>query len=65
MVDQEADLIEYLISQSKRELKLYPKSPVIFAHSAARDIEASAIHQMTPEQMAEAEREFQRIRVAA
>jgi hypothetical protein len=64
VVDPEADLIEYLLAQSKRELKLYPRS-LVATPSTAADIEASAIHQMTPEQLAEAEREFRRMEKVA
>jgi len=58
MVHPEADLIEYLIAQSKREIKLYPRSPVIVPPQSAKDIDMTGVLQMSPEERAEAELEF-------
>lgn len=54
MVNQDADLAEYLMAQSRRELKQHPRSPIITSPKVAKDIDWSGIWRMSPEQIDEA-----------
>jgi len=58
-VNHEADLAEYLVAQRKRELKRHPRCPVILSRRTSRDIEASAILEMTVDRINELLREFE------
>lgn len=49
MVHPEADLIEYLINQSKRELKVLPA--VVVTRATAEAIDASNIMKLTPDEI--------------
>lgn len=51
MLNQDADLAEFLMARSRRELKAHPLSPVIVSPSVAKDIDLSGIFRMTPEQI--------------
>lgn len=59
MINQEADLADYLVAQSRRELKQHPRSPIITSPTVAKDIDVSGILRMTPEQIAEAVRTWE------
>jgi hypothetical protein len=50
---------EHFVQQCKRELVLYPRSPVIVERQTAIDIDMSGIMRMTPEQIAEALRTWE------
>jgi hypothetical protein len=65
ITDLEWQDADQFVRQCREELRRYPRSPVLVTASTAVDIEASAIQRMTPEQIAEAESEFQKIQVAA
>lgn len=54
MTYPEADLAEFIIAQSKRELALYPRSSVIVSPKVAKEIDLSGIHRMTREEAEEA-----------
>lgn len=54
MPNQDADLAEFLIAQSKRELVIHPRSPIVTSPKVAKDIDMSGIFRMTPEQIDEA-----------
>lgn len=58
-ITAEAALAEYLLAQAKRELKRYPRSPIITSPTAARDIDLSAILRMTEEEVYAALREME------
>jgi len=51
MVNQDADLAEFLMAQSRRELKQHPCSPIITSPKVAKDIDWSGIWKMSPEQI--------------
>lgn len=50
---------ERFMHQCRRELVLYPRSPVIVERQTAIDIDMSGILRMTPEQIAEAVRTWE------
>lgn len=54
MLNQDADLAEFLMAQSRRELKQHPRSPIITSPKVAKDIDMSGIFRMTPEQIDDA-----------
>lgn len=54
MLNQDADLAEFLIAQSRRELKQHPLSPIITSPKVAKDIDLSGIFRMTPDQIDDA-----------
>ncbi len=54
MLNQDSDLAEFIIAQNRRELKLYPRSPVIVSPSTAKAIDMSGIRRMTREEAEEA-----------
>ena len=58
-ITAEAALAEYLLAQAKRELKRYPRSPVITTPTAARDIDMSGVFLMTEEEVYAALREME------
>lgn len=57
--DQDADMNDYMVELAKRELRLYPRSPVVVETQTARDIDMSGILRMTPEQIDEALRQYE------
>lgn len=59
MLNQDADLAEFLAALSKRELKLYPRSPAIVSPYVAKAIDMSGIMKMSPEQIDEALRQME------
>lgn len=59
MTNQDADLVDFLVAQSKRELKIYPRSPVIVIPKVAIEIDMSAIHRMSDAEIAAALREWE------
>lgn len=54
MLNQDADLAEFLIAQNRRELKLHPRSPVIVTPTVAKEIDMSGIFRMSREEAEEA-----------
>lgn len=57
MLNQDADLAEYLMAQSRRDLIAHPRSPIITSPKVAKDIDMSGIFRMTPDQIDEALRQ--------
>lgn len=54
MTYPDADLAEFIIAQSKRELAQHPRSPVIVTREVAKDIDLSGIFRMSPAEAEEA-----------
>lgn len=52
--NQDADLADYLIAHAAREIRRYPRSPVVVSPATARDIDISGVFRMSPEQIDEA-----------
>lgn len=61
MPNQDADMAEYLLSQSRRELERYPRNPIVVEPQTAKDIDLSGIHRMSTEAI---EAELQALRAA-
>lgn len=59
MVNPDADMADYLAEQMKRELKRYPRSPIVAEPQTAKDIDLSGIFRMTPEQIDAALRQLE------
>lgn len=59
MTNPDADMAEYRLAQSKRELARYPRSPAILTPETAKAIDLSGIFLMTPEQIDEALRQLE------
>lgn len=59
MLNQDADLAEFIIAQNKRELKMYPRSPIIVSPKVAKEIDLSGIHRMSDAEIAAALREWE------
>jgi hypothetical protein len=51
VINQEADLAEYLMAQSRRELKAHPRSPIITSPRVAKDIDLSGIFKMSADEI--------------
>jgi hypothetical protein len=51
MTNPDADLAEFLLAQSKRELVRHPLSPAIVSPRVAKDIDLSGIFRMTPDEI--------------
>lgn len=51
MIHQDADLAEFLMAQSRRELKQHPRSPIITSPKVAKDLDLSGIFRMTADQI--------------
>lgn len=54
MVNQDADLAEYMIAQSRREAVMHPRCPIIAPPTGVQDVDWSGIWNMSPEQIDEA-----------
>lgn len=59
MVNQDADMAEYLIAQNRREFVRHPRSPIAMTPQTAKAIDLSGIFKMTPEQIDEALRQLE------
>lgn len=51
ITDIECATAEQFVELCKREMKLYPRSPVVVTKETAKDIDMSGIFRMTPEQI--------------
>lgn len=51
MINQDADLAEYLMAQSRHELKQHPRSPIITSPKVAKDIDLSGIFRMNADEI--------------
>lgn len=54
ITDLECSDADQFVELCKREMKLYPRSPVVVTAETAKDIDMSGIFRMTPEQIDEA-----------
>jgi hypothetical protein len=54
ITDLECSDADQFVELCKRELKLYPRSPVVVTTDTAKDIDMSGIMRMSPEQIDEA-----------
>jgi len=54
MINQDADMAEYLAVQSRREFVRHPRSPVSMTPQAAKDIDLSGILRMSQAETEEA-----------
>jgi hypothetical protein len=54
ITDLECTDADQFVDLCKRELKLYPRSPVVVTTDTAKDIDMSGIMRMSPEQIDEA-----------
>lgn len=59
MVNQDADMAEYLIAQNRREFVRHPRSPIAMTPQTAKAIDLSGIMRMTAEQIDEALRQLE------
>lgn len=57
-MNHDADLAEFLIAQSRRELKAHPRSPIITSPKVAKEIDLSNIMRMSPEEIDRALKAF-------
>lgn len=54
ITDLECSDADQFVELCRREMKLYPRSPVVVTTETAKDIDMSGIMKMTPEQIDEA-----------
>jgi hypothetical protein len=58
ITDLECTDADQFVELCKRELKVYPRSPVVVTTETAKDIDMSGIHRFSKEQLEQALREF-------
>ena len=51
MINQDADMAEYLAVQSRREFVRHPRSPIAMTPQTAKDIDLSGIFRMSADEI--------------
>jgi hypothetical protein len=59
ITDLECSDADQFVELCRREMKLYPRSPVVVTTETAKDIDMSGIHLMSTEQIEEALRQLE------
>lgn len=51
MINQDADLAEYIAARDRNELKRYPRSPIVTSPKVAKDLDMSGIFRMSADEI--------------